>query len=468
MKPTPGLLAVLFAAFVSSPIIATLRGAELLAGPLVGHTTTTSTRIWVETSEPADVRIDYWLKARLWYDGPTLRKPVHLGSATGRTTADAPHTAVVELRDLPPGWMMNYTVLLNGRPVRALTTQSVSLMPPDSPAAGVTGGPPAFSVAFGSCNHPPRAPIQPIWTQIVRRRPAAFVFLGDNNYLPKDPEMYDIPPAALRTVVADTHRSMRNIGGLRDLMASTPSYGIWDDHDFGPNNSDRTFPHRDTTLELFQRYWPNPAHGVRGVPGVFHSFRIVDAEFFLLDNRYHRDPKSPAGGGTMFGAAQLDWLKQGLKASPAVFKIIGQGGTSLAESAGEGWTDFRQERDEFLAWLFRENITGVFFIAGDWHVGVLNRLHRASEAYPLYELLSSNLAVGIQRSPAPRTDRRSGPGNNQWVSPHVADTNFGLMTFSGPAGGRTATLQLIDESGTVRTELRLAENDLKPARSARR
>ena len=28
-------------------------------------------------------------------------------------------------------------------------------------------------------------------------------------------------------------------------------------------------------------------------------------------------------GGTMFGAAQLDWLKKGLKASRAVFKVIG-------------------------------------------------------------------------------------------------------------------------------------------------
>jgi alkaline phosphatase D len=455
---------ILLAALVIMLKTASLPAAELLAGPMVGHTTPTSTRIWVETSEPADVRIDYWLKPRLWYDGPTLPKPVHLGSATGRTTADAPHTAVVELRDLPPGWMMNYTVLLNGRPQRALTTQSVSLMPPDSPSDGVRGGPPAFAVAFGSCNHPPRAPIQPIWTQILRRRPAAFIFLGDNNYLPKDPEMYDIAPAALRIVVADTHRNMRNIAGLRDLMSSTPSYGIWDDHDFGPNNSDRTFPHRHTTLELFQRYWPNPAHGVRDVPGVFHSFRIVDVEFFMLDNRYHRDPKSPSGAGTMFGGAQLDWLKRGLKASTAVFKVIGQGGTSLVDSSGEGWTDYRAERDDFLAWLFRENISGVFFIAGDWHVGVLNRLHRASEAYPLYELLSSNLAVGILRSGAPRADRRTGAGTNQWVSPYVQDTNFGLLSFSGPVGGRTAALQLIDESGALRTKLRLAETDLKPSR----
>src|SRR5690606_13981655 len=125
---------------------------------------------------------------------------------------------------------------------------------------------------------------------VLRRRPAAFLFLGDNGYLPKDAEMYDIPDAALRSITADTHRAMRNVPGLRDLLSSTPAYAIWDDHDFGPNNADRTFAHRDVAHDLFQRYWPNPGHGVRDVPGVFHSFRIADVEFFMLDNRYHRDP----------------------------------------------------------------------------------------------------------------------------------------------------------------------------------
>jgi alkaline phosphatase D len=395
----------------------------------------------------------------LWYDGPTRPEPIRFGSGASRTTADAPHTAVVELRDLPEGWLMNYTVLLDGRPVRALSTQSVSSMPPEIHRTRTTQGAPDFAVAFGSCNHPPRVPIQSIWAQVLRRRPAAFIFLGDNNYLPKDPAMYAISPEELRTVVAGTHRNLRNLGGVRELVASTPSYAIWDDHDFGPGNSNRTFSQRDTTLELFQRYWANPEHGVAGVPGVFHSFRIGDAEFFLLDNRYHRDPPVRSREGSMLGAAQLEWLKTRLKASTAVFKVIGQGGTSLVDHAGETWAAYA-ERDEFLAWLSRENINGAFFIAGDWHVGVLNRLQRASEPYPLYELLSSNLAVSIPRPGASRRDR-AGAGTNQWASPHVEDYNFGLLSFAGKTGARTVTLQLIDETGAVRTEVRLAEADLR-------
>ena len=40
--------------------------------------------------------------------------------------------------------------------------------------------------------------------------------------------------------------------------------------------------------------------------------------------------------------------------------------------------------------MFAEAITGVIFIAGDWHIGTLNRLYReGQDTYPLFELLSS-------------------------------------------------------------------------------
>ena len=38
------------------------QAADLLAGPFIGHTTTTSAEIWVETDSPAKVLIDYWLE----------------------------------------------------------------------------------------------------------------------------------------------------------------------------------------------------------------------------------------------------------------------------------------------------------------------------------------------------------------------------------------------------------------------
>ena len=117
-------------------------------------------------------------------------------------------------------------------------------------------------------------------------------------------------------------------------MATTPSYGIWDDHDYGPNNSDRTFSYREETLEMYRRYWPNSGGGTSQTKGIFHKFRIADVEFFMLDDRYHRDPNEAEDRKTMFGQGQIDWLKASLKASTATFKVIANGNSMVVDFTG--------------------------------------------------------------------------------------------------------------------------------------
>lgn len=425
---------------------------------MVGHTTQTSARIWVETDRPAEITVDYWEEPRLLYD-PMVRQPIRKGSAAGRTADEFPHTGVVELTGLNPGWLIHYSLKVADRPVRALSTQIFSLFPPAVPDDRDPDSPGEFSIAFGSCNFPGRIPIQPIWAQVARRRPIAFLFIGDNNYMPDVPEAYETSVDDVRYMMADTHRTLRNVAGVRELIASTATYGIWDDHDFGPGDSDRTFRHKDTALEVFKRYWPNPAPEGTTAPGVFHSFTVGDAEVFMLDDRFHRDPNTAPDRTTMLGAEQLAWLKAGLKASGATFKVITNGGTMLVDQGKETWYRFGPERDEFLAWLFAEGIDGVIFAAGDWHIGVLNRLDRPEFGYPLYELLSSNLAVKIL--PRGTAEIAEGAANNQWASRRFVDYNFGLIRFSGDRGDRSATLQLVDEDGVVQADLTLHESDLR-------
>lgn len=433
--------------------------AVLIAGPMVGHTTTTSARIWVETDQPATIEIDYWEEPRLLYD-PMVRQPIRRGAATARTADEFPHTGVVELTGLNPGWLIHYSLKVDDRPVRALSTQIFSLFPPAVPDDRDPNSPGGFSIAFGSCNFPGRIPIQPIWAQIARRRPIAFLFIGDNNYMPDVPEAYETSVDDVRYMMADTHRTLRNVAGVRELIASTASYGIWDDHDFGPGDSDRTFQHKDTALEVFRQYWPNAEPNDTPPAGIYHSFVVGDAEIFMLDDRSHRDPNTSPDRSTMLGAEQLAWLKAGLKASRATFKVIANGGTMLVDEGKETWDRFGAERDEFVSWLFAQEINGVIFAAGDWHMGVLNRLDRPDFTYPLYELLSSNVAVRINKTG--HFEVEEGPGNNQWASPRYVPYNFGLIRFSGDSGDRSATLQLVDEHGGVQTELILHESDLRP------
>ena len=82
------------------------------------------------------------------------------------------------------------------------------------------------------------------------------------------------------------------------------------------------------TLGLFQRYWPNPAAGLPDAAGTFGIARYGDILFFLLDDRWYRSPNAwPEGPDkTMFGARQLEWLKQALVSAPrSALKIVAAG-----------------------------------------------------------------------------------------------------------------------------------------------
>jgi alkaline phosphatase D len=432
-----------------------VHAAELMAGPMVGHTTTTSADIWVETDQPANVRVDYWTLAG---EDPKLVRR----HAEGWTADDYPFTGTVTLTGLLPRQRVHYDISVNGHKVRPLTPQTFMTMPdvlhsiePEEVSA--------FHVAFGSCLNPSTQPMQPIFTEVLQHRPVAFLFLGDINYMPGHSNHYPVDRDTVRYAMAGYHREVRHVPEVRALMASTPSYGIWDDHDFGPNDADRTFAFRHESLEMYRRYWPNAGAGTATTKGVFHAFKIADVEFFMLDDRYHRDPNQAEDRRTMFGDGQMKWLKDGLKSSTATFKVIANGNSMVVDfhHRHEVWDNFGSERDDFLQWLFDEGINGVFFIVGDWHIGTLNKLYRPGDGYPLFELLSSNAAV--RREPIGERPKSGWRDNPQSVAPQYRGYNFGMLRFSGKKGERQVALQIIDAYGSVQIEQLLSESDLKKA-----
>ena len=59
---------------------------------------------------------------------------------------------------------------------------------------------------------------------------------------------------------------------MQPLLASASNYAIWDDHDFGPNDSDGSYTGKELTLEAFRMFWGNPGYGVPGVEGITTTF----------------------------------------------------------------------------------------------------------------------------------------------------------------------------------------------------
>lgn len=99
------------------------------------------------------------------------------------------------------------------------------------------------------------------------------VWLGDNAYL-RDADWDS------RSGVYHRYSHSRAVKELQPLIANTPQYAIWDDHDYGPNDSDRSYYGKEWTRAAFQDFWANPVYGAGDTEGITGAFSHSDADFF--------------------------------------------------------------------------------------------------------------------------------------------------------------------------------------------
>ena len=294
-----------------------------------------------------------------------------------------------------------------------------------------------------------------IFDAIAAKRPDLMLWLGDNVYL-QTPDLLD------PTSMAARYRQVRNAAPLAKLLTATSHLAILDDHDYGPNDSDGSYPLKGDTLKLFQRYWPNPTFGMPGVPGAFGWARLGDVEFFLLDDRYYRYPnrypKVPEK--TMFGAAQFEWLKQALISSTARIKLV-VNGSQLWNRASrfEGLHQYPHEQKRLADWLLEQRIDGVVFVSGDRHFGELLRIARPG-AYPLYEYTSSPLTS----TPATRLESAEHDNPDLVSGTLQARRQFGIIRLSGPGTRRILAFEAYDSDGTLMWKHEVPTADLRFAR----
>jgi alkaline phosphatase D len=280
------------------------------------------------------------------------------------------------------------------------------------------------------------------------------LWLGDNMYLRE-------PDWTSRSGINSRYRKSRADAALQPFLASTSHYAIWDDHDFGSNDSDWTFARKDDSLDLFRMYWPNPSAGLPNAKGVFFKFTWGDAEFFMLDDRYHRTPKSAPNGSdkTMLGKAQMDWLCDSLSSSLATFKIVACGNQVLNTGhVYEKMADYPADRERLLSEITRRSISGVLFLSGDRHHSeiIAEAVSGGGGRRVLYDFTCSPLLSSCHPWGAEEHNPHRVPGTG------VNDTrNFGLLRVSGKLGQRRLAIQCIAADGTMKFEHTLTEQDLK-------
>ena len=317
---------------------------HLVLGPMLGHVADAAAKIWVRASGEGSLSVAVSTNASL--AGAKLFN----GDQLAEETAFA---GVVDVTGMEAFQTNYYCVLLNGVP-------AMSAPYPHFVTARPSGTPGPLRVAFTSCSgYAAPDPAAGMADLALRANADVFLMLGDNHYANS--------PALDRQRFAYGHQ--RQSAGFRALTSTVPTYGIWDDHDFGPDNSDGTLENKETAWRAFKEHWANPSYGEPDNPGVYFKFTRGDVDFFMLDGRYHRTPNKTKdeGAKTMLGRAQIEWLKRALLASSARVKFLAAGSEWQSQGTEDGWKSFQRERDEILDFIEANDVQGVILISGDRH-----------------------------------------------------------------------------------------------------
>ncbi len=403
----------------------------LTCSPMPGYSAMREVTVWAQLSGVGDAQLIYWPK------GQTENE--HISEIV---TSERKHGYTVHLiaDEVEPGITYEYQIAINGKPQKTDFTQEFE----SQPLWQYRTDPPSVNFAVGSCTYINEVEYDrpgngygrdyEIFDAIAKESPQAMMWLGDNIYLREAD--YDS-----RTGIYLRNSHTRQLPEIQSILPNMHHYAIWDDHDYGPNNADRSYTGKYWARDAFMDFWSNPSYGFHG-EGITSQFTWYDAHFFLLDNRWWRTSNERTTGERyQLGEEQIEWLIDALKFSRAPFKFVCVGGQVLNTFNGhENLATCSEEREYLLQRIVEEKIQNVVFLTGDRHHSELSKYEK--DGVIIWDLTVSPLTSrSYDAADEPNTLRIKGS--------HFAQSNFGLLKIDGNFRERVLTIELKDKDGNL-------------------
>jgi len=442
-------------------------------GTVVGDITSHSAELWLKTDGARQIQVE-WASIEAWrrisamgsVKTPAARTPPMV------TTPKTDFTLMVSFDNLLPATRYRYHILVNdpnqrsedSRPHVAAQGEFTTLPDPSASVPVVF----AWSGDLGGLDRCRQGEAgYPIFDTIREQKPDFFIFLGDTIY--SDHPCLTPPNEPGANFIATTleeyrskHHYQRGAVALRQFLDTVPVYVVWDDHEVKNNFAGPFEVQMTAGRQAFREYWPIHTD-LRDPHRMYRNIRYgADLELFLLDTRQYRsrnaDPDGPAK--TMLGAAQLQWLLDGMTASTATWKVIVTSvplsvpkGGAFAVPGNDGWaggmdgTGFERERQVIVDALLEKQVANVVFLAGDIHWVQANIYDPNQDGVAdFYEFVSGPLSArpGHLTSPSPFLHPKTLINEGGY-------DNFGLVRVTKEA----FAVSIIDAAGKMRFSYRV-------------
>lgn len=222
----------------------------------------------------------------------------------------------------------------------------------------------SFTLAFASCGR--LRSNAAVYDTIRDAGPVMFLHTGDFFYADIGRNEVHSYRRAYDRTLSQTAQS--------ELYRSVATVYMWDDHDFGPNNANRTSPSRDAAVSTYRQlvpYYPLVSDSPQGP--IAQAFTIGRARFIVTDLRSQRDPAGIPDGPdkTMLGAQQLRWFEQQLLDANGEYPLIVWVSSVpwiQPATGGDDWGAFATERRRIADFIAEHRIRGLVMLAGDAHM----------------------------------------------------------------------------------------------------
>jgi alkaline phosphatase D len=247
---------------------------------------------------------------------------------------------------------------------------------------------PALKFAICSCMDESRHDAG-IWNDLAAQSPDLIFFVGDCTYVDWGHEIpEETMPARLWRRFSEARAKLEIYHQPRLI----PILAVWDDHDFGSNDTNSTdFPYVAESQKNFRAFFPaNPEYCrfVESGPGISISFSFRGQQVILLDDRSYRLPSGSTERHAHWGREQEEWALRKVSAQPVTWLM--NGSQFFPKIA---WKEsVSQNHPEQLAGLLGELVKQngkVIFASGDVHYSEISRIEPEKLGYETFEFTSS-------------------------------------------------------------------------------
>ena len=275
-----------------------------------------------------------------------------------------------------------------------------------------------FTVTVGACARV--GSNGAVFDAIARHDPLLHLVIGDLHY-------GDIPDNDFARY-ADVLDYTLTRPAQAALYQHTPIAYVWDDHDYGANDSNAGSPSRIAAMEAYRTYVPSYELAGPDEP-VYQAFTIGRVRFILTDARAGR-----LLGSDMWGPAQSQWFANELTESAdthaAVVWVNPVPWIAAASDGADHWGGYAQQRTEIADLIASHSIDNLVMVAGDAHMVAIDDgantdySTTGGAAFPLIHVAALDRPGGTKGGPY---SEGTFPGGGQYATVSITDRGDNIL-----------------------------------------